>query len=79
MMTGAFLYLFVSCLCGFGGDLQSVGAHDLRQWCNDLHVRLWEVTGSAINTALVPVLVNLINQMNDIVFLRKTEKKERLK
>lgn len=58
-------------LCGFGGDRNGIfWSHDLRQWCNNLHVRLWEVTGSAINTTLVPVFVNLINQMNDIVFLQ---------
>lgn len=32
----------------------------LWQWCNDLNVRLWEISGSSIDTALIPVFINTI-------------------
>lgn len=50
----------------------SVANQNLRQRRDYLDVRLWEVSGSTINTALEPVFVNFVQQRNNIVFLLKT-------
>lgn len=42
-----------------------------------MNVRLWKVTGSSVNTALIPIFINLVQQLNDIVFL--IGKKEKIK
>lgn len=42
----------------------------LRERNGDLHVRLREVAGSAVDAALEPVLVHALDQRDDVVFLK---------